>query len=280
MFQNFTCNTENDNSAKYSFVDNTFADHRFLMSMIFLQWLFHINNSKFQNIWINQLTCVFCKSFYNINKYSMLYTQDQNISIWKSVKIFDTNSSLKKFQKKDFILTIQTTFANVIFEQKKSNFVVVIVSLFFQLMKQSSKSDLTFFMNSNLLFDVESRIYKKLNTQIIQQYFIKIENVIIFDFSSYKQNRLQIKRLIVKLMFTCFDLIFCLNVLKFFVRFWNNVLCDSNSINSLIVIFAISKNVKEILFETDFVILIAISYRLFRKKFQFIINKNEQNVFF
>lgn len=279
LFQNFTCNTGGDSSAQYPLAGNTSADHRFLMSMVSLQWLPHMANWESQSIWENQLTCVLCKPTYSIDKYSVSYSQDQSIPIWESVKIPGTNSSLEGFQEKDLTLAVQTTLANATFGQGGSDFVVVTVPSFFQLMERSSKSGLAPFMDPNILLDVGSRTYKELSTQIAQQYLTKAENVTIFGSSSYKQDRLQVKRLTVGLMSTCLGLTLCFSVLELFVRPWNSVSCDPNSISSLAVILAASKNVREILSGTGSATLTAISYRLSREKFQSVISRDEQDVF-
>lgn len=280
LFQNFTCNTGGDSSSRFPLDGNTSADHRFLLSMISLQWDSHQVNEESQNIWVKQLTGVLCKPAYSVDRYAVSYTQDQYMPKWQARKITGTNSSLKGFDNSDLTVAAQTTLNNATFGQGGSDFVVVTVPSFFQIMEQSNNnSGLEPFMDPNLLLSLGSQIYKELSTQMAYQYLTKTGNTTTFGSSSYVEDRLQVKRLTVGLMATCLGLLFCFGVLEVFVRPHNCISCEPESISSLAVILGSSKGVRECLARTGSAALGEISHQLSSEKFQTTINQQEHNSF-
>ena len=145
-------------------------------------------------------------------------------------------------------------------------------------MEQSNNnSRLEPFMDPNLLLNLGSQTYKELSTQMAYQYLMEARNATIFGSSSYKEDRLQVKRITVGLMATCFGLLFCLGILVIFVRPHNSISCEPESISSLAVILASSKAVRECLAQQGSATSSAILHHLSSEKFQSTINQYEHN---
>lgn len=279
-FQNFTCNTGGDSSSQHPPNGNASADHRFLLSMISLQWTPHPPISESANIWVEQLTGVLCKPSYSVDRYSVSYTQDQVIPKWQATKIQGTSSSLKGFGNNDLAIAARATLNNATFGQGEADYVVVTVPSFFQIMKQANnKSDLKPFMDPNLLLDLGSRTFKMLSTQVAYQYLMKTQNATIYGSSSYTEDRLQVKRLTVGLMATCLGLLFAFGVLGVFISPRDTISLEPESISSLAVILAASKGMRECLAQTGFATSSTNLRQISRERFHTVISQDEKASF-
>ena len=219
LFKNYTCNTGGDNSLLYPPAGNGSTDHRFLMSVVSLQWSPHGENEESPNIWVDQLTAVLCKPTYSIDRYTVSITQDHNAPDMQAVKIPRTNSTLEGFENEDLVLAVQVTLDNASFGTDGADFVVITIRSFFQILEvMNNNSDLKPLIEPRLLLDLGSQAFKELSTQVAYEYLMKTQNTTIFGSVSFMEDRLQVKRLTVGLLAACLGLLVCCSILEVFVH--------------------------------------------------------------
>lgn len=276
-FQNFTCNTGGDNSLPYPLYGNSSSDHRFLLSMALLQWTPHLPVSQPSSIWVKNLTAVLCKPIYRINNYSISYTQAHDRLRMQAVIIPGTNSTLKGFDDSMLIRAVQASFKNITFGQGGEDYVVTEVPSFFQVMKaMHNVSILKPFMDPSLLRDLGSRIFQEASANIASNNLMVPQDEIARGSLTYIENRLQVKRLTVGLMATCLGLLICISILEVFVRPWDTVSREPNSISSLSTILAASRILRECLASTGSATLDDMQRRLSGYKFQTVIFQQQK----
>lgn len=250
-FQNFTCNTGGDSSVAHPLTGNRSMDHRFLLSMVHLQWVPHPSVTQSSATWVKQLTGVLCKPTYSIDNYSVSLTQAPDIPKLQTIKKPGTNSTLKDFDDSKLIQAVQASFKNTTFGEGGADYVVTQVPSFFQVMKaRHNVSTLEPFMDPNLLQDLGSRIFKDASANIAHQNLMTSQYSSASGSLTYTEDRLQVKRLTVGLMATCLGLLVCISILEVFVRPWNAVSCDPNSISALSTILVASQSLRQRLIGT------------------------------
>lgn len=280
-FQNFTCNTGGSNSLPYPLNGNSSSDHRFLLSMTFLQWAPHLPASQSSSTWVKNMTAVLCKPTYSIDNYSISYTQTHDRLRMKAVKIPGTNSTLKRFDESMLIRAVQASFKNITFGQGGEDYVVTEVPSFFQVMKaMHNVSTLKPFMDPSLLRDLGSRIFQEASANIASNNLMVPQEEIAKGSLTYMEDRLQVKRLTVGLMATCLGLLICISILEVFVRPWDTVSCEPNSISALSTILAASRNLRECLASTGAATLDDMQRRLSGYKFQTVIFQQQKTCSF
>ena len=89
--------------------------------------------------------------------------------------------------------------------------------------------------------DLGSRAYKELGTQVALQYLTMSSEADIIGTSWYTEHRIQVKRLVVGLMASCFGVLVCLTILVFVYRPRNTAPCDPEAISSQAAILAASR---------------------------------------
>ena len=279
-FQNFTCNTGGDSSARYPLNGNSSMDHRFLMSMTHLQWAPHRPVEQSSATWVTQLTAVLCKPTYSIDNYSVSYTQTQQTPRMQAVKKPSTNSTLENFKDSNLIQAVVTSFKNTTFGEGGVDYVVTQVPSFFQAMKAiHNASTLEPFMDPNLLKDLGSRMFQDAGASIARQNLMSSQYSNANGSSTYTENRLQVKRLTVGLIATCLGLLVCVSILEVFVRPWNTVSCEPKSIGALSTILVASQNLRQRLIGTGSAPSIDLQRQFSREKFQTVIVQQGLNSF-
>lgn len=279
-FQNFTCNTGGSSSIPYPLAGNSSSDHRFLLSMALLQWVPHPPASESSSTWVKNLTAVLCKPTYSIDRYSVSYIQAQDTLRMQAVKKPSTSSTLKGFDDSMLIQAVQASFKNISFGQGGEDYVVTEVPSFFQVMKaMHNVSTLKPFMDPSLLRDLGSRIFQDASANIASNNLMVPQYDSASGSLTYMEDRLQVKRLTVGLMATCLGLLVCISILEVFVRPWNTVSCEPNSISALSTILAASTNLRQCLASTGSATLADLQRRLSRDKFQTSIVQQQANSF-
>lgn len=279
-FQNFTCNTGGSNSARYPLNGNSSSDHRFLLSMALLQWVPHLPASASSSTWVQNLTAVLCKPTYRIDNYSVSYTEAQDTLRMQAVKKPGTNSTLKGFDDSMLIRAVQASFKNITFGQGGEDYVVTEVPSFFQVMKaMHNVSTLKPFMDPSLLQNLGSRIFQDASANIASNNLMVPQYESARGSLTYMEDRLQVKRLTVGLMATCLGLLVCISILEVFVRPWDAVSCEPNSISALSTILAASRSLRQCLASTGSATLDDLQRRLSRYKFQTVIIQQQTSSF-
>ena len=279
-FQNFTCNTGGSNSIRYPLNGNSSSDHRFLLSMVHLQWVPHLPATGSSSTWVKNLTAVLCKPTYSIDNYSVSYTPAHDTQMIQAVKKPITKSTLKEFYDSMLIRAVQTSFKNISFGQGGEDYVVTEVPSFFQVMKaMHNVSTLENFMDPNLLQDLGARIFRDASANIASKNLMVPQHDSTIGSLTYMEDRLQVKRLTVGLMATCLGLLVCISILEVFVRPWNTVPCEPNSISALSTILAASRSLRQCLASTGCATLDDLQRRLSRDKFQTVIVQQQTDSF-
>lgn len=272
LFQNFTCNTDSDSSVKYPLSGNASMDHRFLLSMVLLEWAPHKFLSQSSATWVKQLTAVLCKPTHSIDDYSVSYTLAPGPPKMQAVKIPGTNMTLNGFDDSTLLQAVQASFKNATFGQGALDYVVTRVPSYFQVMKAMyNVSTIAPFMDPKVLQDLGSSIFKGTSAQIAYEQLRPLQESRITGSLSYMDDRLHVKRLTVGLITTCVGLLICISVLAVFVRPWNTVSCEPHSIGALSTILAASQSLRQRLVGTGSITLDALHRRLARDKFQTVI---------
>lgn len=272
LFQNFTCNTDGDNSAQYPLSGNGSMDHRFLLSMALLEWAPHKPVMQSSATWVKQLTGVLCKPTYSIDNYSVSYANALNAPRMEAVKIPGTNTTLKGIDDSMLLKAVQASFKNTSFGQGGVDYVVTQVPSYFQVMKAMyNVSTLAPFMDSKLLQDLGSSIFKSASAQIAYEQLITPQESSTTGSLTYTDDRLQVKRLTVGLIATFLGLLICISILEIFIRPWNVVSCEPQSIGALATILAASQSLRRRLVSTGSVTLEALHRRLAQDKFHTVI---------
>lgn len=298
-FQNFTCNTDGDNSvldpvigkplSGHPLNGNNSMDHRFLLSMAFLQWVSHQVDTdppsnwpmvEYSTISLNQLTGVLCKPSYSIDNYSISYTHSQDTPRTRALQIPSTNSTLKEFDDSMLIEAVQASFENATFGEGAGDYIVTPDPTFFQVMKAvHTVPNLKPFMDPILLQELGSRIFKSASASIAHQNLMTSQYSSANGSFTFTEDRLQVKRLTVGLMATCLGLLVCVSILEIFVRPWNTVSCEPKSISALSTILAASRSLKRRLISTGSTSSDVLQHQLSQDKFQTVILQHETNSF-
>lgn len=271
-FQNFTCNTGGDNSAQYPPNGNHSMDHRFLLSMAHLEWAPHRHVDESPATWIKQLTAVLCKPRYSIDDYSVSYSYPRDTPRMQAAKIPGTNSTLTGFDDATLLQAVRASFRNTTFGQGGADYIVVPVPSYFQVMKAMHNiSTLAPFMDPALLRDSGSSIYQDASAQIAYEQLLLPQESSVAGSLTYVEDRLQVQRVTVGLITTCLGLLICISALQAFIRPWNTVSCEPQSIGALSTILAASQSFRQRLVNTGSVTFDALSDRLSQDKYQTIV---------
>lgn len=272
LFQNFTCNTDGDSSVQYPLNGNGSMDHRFLLSMALLEWAPHRPVVQSSATWVKQLTGVLCKPTYSIDNYSVSYTHAQDTPRMEAVKIPGTNTTLKGIDNSMLLQAVQASFKNTTFGQGGVDYVVTQVPSYFQVMKAMyNVPTLAPFMDPKILQDLGSSIFKGASAQLAYEQLITPQESSTTGSLSYMDDRLQVKRLTVGLIATFLGLLICISILEIYVRPWNTVSCEPQSIGALSTILAASQSLRQRLVSTGSVTLDTLHRRLSGDKFQTVI---------
>lgn len=276
LFQNFTCNTGGDSSAQYPLSGNGSMDHRFLLSMALLEWAPHKPVMQSSATWVKQLTGVLCKPTYSMDNYSVSYSNAQTTPRMEANKIPGTNTTLKGIDDSMLLKAVQASFRNITFGQGGVDYVVTQVPSYFQVMKAMyNVSTLAPFMDSKLLQDLGSSIYQSASAQIASEQLIAPHESSTTGSFIYADDRLQVKRLTVALIATFLALLLCISILEIFVRPWNTVSCQPQSIGALASILAASQSLRKRLISTGSVTLDTLHRRLSQEKFHTVLVQQE-----
>lgn len=198
----------------------------------------------------------------------------------QAVKKPGTNSTLKDFNDSNLIQAVIASFKNTTFGQGGVDYVVTQVPSFFQVMKAVyNASTLEPFMDPNLLQNLGSRMFQDASAGVARQNLMASQYISASGSSTYRENRLQVKRLTVGLMATCLGLLVCMSILEVFVRPWNTVPCEPKSISALSTILAASRSLRQRLASTGSATLDDMQRRFSRDKFQTVIVQQEPNSF-
>lgn len=275
-FQNFTCNTGGDSSAQYPLAGNGSMDHRFLLSMALLEWAPHKPVMQSSATWVKQLTGVLCKPTYRMDNYSVSYSNAQTTPRMEATKIPGTNTTLKGIDDSMLLKAVQASFRNTTFGQGGVDYVVTQVPSYFQVMKaMHNVSTLAPFMDPNLLQDLGSSIYKSASAQVASEQLIMPHEGSTTGSFTYTDNRLQVKRLTVGLIATFLGLLLCIGILEIYVRPWNTVSCEPQSIGALATILAASQSLRKRLVNTGSAPSDALYRWLSKEKFHTVIIQQE-----
>ena len=276
LFQNLTCNTGGDSSAQYPLSGNGSMDHRFLLSMALLEWAPHEPVMQSSATWVKQLTAVLCKPTYSIDNYSVSIYNARISPRMEATRIPNTNTTLKGVDDSMLVRAVQASFKNTTFGQGGVDYVVIQVPSFFQVMKAMyNVSTLAPFMDSKLLQDLGSSIYKSASAQIASEQLITPQESRTTGSLIYIDDRLQVKRLTVGLIATFLGLLLCISIIEIFLRPWNTVSCEPQSIGALSSILAASQSLRQRLVGTGSVTLDTLHRRLSQEKFQTVIVQQE-----
>lgn len=202
----------------------------------------------------------------------MSYTRAQGPPKMQAVKIPGRNTTLKGFCDSTLLQAVQASFKNATFGQGELDYVVTQVPSYFQVMKAMyNVSTIAPFMDPKILQDLGSSIFKAASAQIAYEQLRPLQESSSTGSLSYMDDRLQVKRLTVGLITTCVGLLICISVLAVFVRPWNTVSCEPQSISALSAILAASQSFRQRLVGTGSITLDALHRRLSRDKFQTVI---------
>ena len=280
LFQNFTCNTGGDSALPHPLNGNSSMDHRFLLSVAHLEWTPHRSLTPSSATWIKQLTAVLCKPMLSIDNYSVSYTGPRVTRRMQAVKIPGTNSTLTGFDDPTLLQAVQASFKNASFGQGGVDYVVIPVPSYFQVMMAMFKvSTLAPFMDPEILRDLGSSIFQSASAQIAYKQLLQPEESSVTGSLSYMDDRLQVKRLTVGLIATCVGLLICISAFEVFVRPWNTVSCEPQSIGALSTILAASQSFRQRLVSTGSVTLDALHRRLSMNRFRTVILQRENPSF-
>lgn len=276
LFRNFTCNTGGDSSAQHPINGNGSMDHRFLLSMALLEWAPHMPNMQSSATWVKQLTAVLCKPTYSIDNYTVSYTNSRVTPRMEATKIPSTNRTLKGIDDSMLLEAVKASFENTTFGQGGVDYVVTQVPSYFQVMKAMyNVSTLAPFMDPKLLQDLGSSIFKSASAQVAYQQLITPQESSTTGSLTYTDDRLQVKRLTVGLIATFLGLLICISILEGFMRPWDTVSCEPQSIGALSTILAASQTLRQRLTGTGSVPLTTLHRRLSKDKFQTVIIRQE-----
>lgn len=135
------------------------------------------------------------------------------------------------------------------------------------------------FMDPSLLQDLGSRIFQDASANIASNNLMVPQYESARGSLTYIEDRLQVKRLTVGLMATCLGLLVCISIQEVFVRPWDTVSCEPNSISALSTILAASRSLRQCLASTGSATLDNLQRRLSRYKFQTVIVQQQTSSF-
>ena len=280
LFQNLACNTGDDSSAQHPIKGNSSSDLRVLLSTAHLQWTPHLPVQEASSIWVKNLTAILCKPTYSINNYAVTYDQSETSLKMQAVKKPALGSTLPGFDDSMLLDAVRATFRNRTYGQGGVDYVVVQVPPFFQVMKAIlNASSIAPLMDPQLLRDLGSRVYQGASIQIARENLLVPQNSSTNGALTYTEDRLQVQRLTVGLMTTCLGLLVCISILEIFVRPWDVVSCEPNSISAFSRILAASESLKQRLGGTGSATLDALKRRLSQGRFQTVIVEQKTTSF-
>ena len=211
-----------------------------------------------------------------MDNYSVSYSNTQTTPRMEATKIPGTNASLKGIDDSMLLKAVRASFRNTTFGQGGVDYVVTQVPSYFQVMKAMyNVSTLAPFMDPMLLQNLGSSIYKSASAQVASEQLISPLESSTTGSLIYSDNRLQVKRLTVGLIATFLGLLLCISILEIYLRPWNTVSCQPQSIGAMATILAASQNLRERLVNTGSVAMDTLHRRFSQQKFYTIIIQQE-----